>query len=136
MTTTTEKKVSLKSLANNESKAEMYGKKTALSSIKTAYDVKEGNTRAYINSLGFSANMFKSLTVDMLDEYIAATASGRYSTMGLLNAIVKYAKANKIAAAKESKKQKKQNKSANKEAATRINNKKQSKGILSSIFGK
>lgn len=136
MTTTTEKKVSLKSLANAESKQEMFSKKTALTAIKSTYDVKESNCRAYINELGFSANVFKSLTVEMLDEYIAETKSGRYSTFGIYNAIAKYAKVNKIAAAKESKKQKKQNKSANKEAATRINNKKQNKGILSSIFGK
>lgn len=136
MTTTTEKKVSLKSLANNESKAEMFSKKTALTAIKSAYDVKEGNCRAYINSLGFSANVFKSLTVEMLDEHIAETKSGRYSTYGIFNAIAKYAKANNISAAKESKKQKKQDKSAKKEAAARIESKKENKGSLLGFFKK
>jgi hypothetical protein len=129
MTTTTGKKVSLKSLANNESKAEMFSKKTALTAIKSAYDVKEGNCRAYINSLGFSANVFKSLTIEMLDEYIAETKSGRYSTYGIFNAISKYAQANKISAAKK----------VTKKSAPKAEPKAEqteNKGILGKIFGK
>lgn len=129
MTTTTEKKVSLKSLANNESKAEMFSKKTALTAIKSAYDVKEGNCRAYINSLGFSANVFKSLTVEMLDEYIAETKSGRYSTYGIFNAISKYAQVNKISSAKK----------VTKKSAPKAEPKAEqteNKGILGKIFGK
>lgn len=117
----------LKSLANNESKMEMFSKKTALTAIKSAYDVKEGNCRAYINSLGFSANVFKSLTVEMLDEHIAETKSGRYSTYGIFNAISKYAKTNKISSAKKVTK-----KSEPKADAEQPEN----KGILNKLFGK
>lgn len=130
MTTTTEKKVSLKSLANNESKAEMFSKKTALTAIKSAYDVKEGNCRAYINSLGFSANVFKSLTVEMLDEHIAETKSGRYSTYGIFNAIAKYAKANNISAAK------KVTKKSEPKAEPKAEQQTENKGLLNKLFGK
>lgn len=129
MANTTEKKVSLKSLANNESKAEMFSKKTALSAIKSAYDVKESSCRAYISDLGFSANVFKSLTVEMLDEHITETKSGRYSTYGIFNAIAKYAKANKIATAKKT--TKKTEPQAEPQAEQTEN-----KGLLNKLFGK
>ena len=53
---------SLKSLANDESKREMFGKEAAIRACKTAFDIDGGATRNFIHSLGFSAQLFKGLT--------------------------------------------------------------------------
>jgi hypothetical protein len=64
----------------------------------------------------------------MLDEHIAETKSGRYSTYGIFNAIAKYAKANKISAAKKVTKKS--------EPKTEPKAETENKGILGKIFGK
>ena len=65
----------------------------------------------------------------MLDEHIAETKSGRYSTYGIFNAISKYAKANNISAAKKVTK-KSEPKAEPKAEQTK------DKGILGKIFCK
>ncbi len=61
--TTTNAKINLKSLANIESKLEMFSPKAALNAVKNAYDLDKDSkgTRAYIESLGYTAKVLKAL---------------------------------------------------------------------------
>lgn len=112
---------SLKCLANDAAKAEMFSLKQATAAVKNAYDLdkEKKDTRAYIESLGFSANVFKALTWQSIEPF-ATTKSGRFSTWAVLNALSKYAQENDIKGEKAAKEQRKAERIAAKEAKERI----------------
>lgn len=118
---TEQKPRSLKCLANDAAKAEMFSLKQATAAVKNAYDQdkERKDTRAYVESLGFSANVFKSLQWQDLQEY-ATTKSGRFSTWAVLNALAKYATAKDIKGEQAAKEQRKAEKAAAKQAAERM----------------
>lgn len=114
---TEQKPRSLKCLANDAAKAEMFSLKQATAAVKNAYDQdkERKDTRAYVESLGFSANVFKSLQWQDLQEY-ATTKSGRFSTWAVLNALTKYATAKDIKGEQAAKEQRKADRAAAKAA--------------------
>ena len=118
---TEQKPRSLKCLANDAAKAEMFSLKQATAAVKNAYDQdkERKDTRAYVESLGFSANAFKSLQWQDLQEY-ATTKSGRFSTWAVLNALAKYATAKDIKGEQAAKEQRKADRAAAKQAAERM----------------
>lgn len=115
------KQRSLKCLANDAARAEMFSLKQATAAVKNAYDLDKDkkDTRAYIEQLGFSANMFKSLQWQDLQDY-ATTKSGRFSTWAVLNALAKYATAKDIKGEQAAKEQRKADRAAAKQAAERM----------------
>lgn len=118
---TEQKTKSLKCLANDAAKAEMFSLKQATAAVKNAYDQdkEKKDTRAYVESLGFSANVFKSLQWQDLQDY-ATTKSGRFSTWAVLNALSKYATAKDIKGEQAAKEQRKADRAAAKQAAERM----------------
>lgn len=118
---TEQKPRSLKCLANDAAKAEMFSLKQATAAVKNAYDMdkERKDTRAYVESLGFSANTFKALQWNDLQEY-ATTKSGRFSTWAVLNALAKYASAKDIKGEQAAKEQRKADRAAAKQAAERM----------------
>lgn len=118
---TEQKPRSLKCLANDAAKAEMFSLKQATAAVKNAYDMdkERKDTRAYVESLGFSANAFKSLQWQDLQEY-ATTKSGRFSTWSVLNALAKYATAKDIKGEQAAKEERKAERIAAREAKNRI----------------
>ena len=98
---------SLKCLANDESKAEMYSLPAAVRACKTAYDIKESKTREYLHSIGFTAQTWKAITADDLQPF-AVTKSGRFSTWAVLNAARAYSDANDLSGEKAAKEQRKE----------------------------
>lgn len=118
---TEQKPRSLKCLANDAAKSEMFSLKQATAAVKNAYDMdkERKDTRAYVEGLGFSANLFKSMKWEDLKEY-ATTKSGRFSTWAVLNALAKYAQANDIKGEQAAKAQRKAEREAAREAKNRI----------------
>lgn len=112
---------SLKCLANNAAKLEMFSLKGATNSVKNAYDLDKDkkDVRAYVESIGYSAKMFKGLNWTDLQPY-ASTKSGRFSTWSVLNALKKYAEDKDITGAKAEAARKKEERAAAKAAAERI----------------
>jgi hypothetical protein len=119
--TNEQKTRSLKCLANDAAKAEMFSLKQATAAVKNAYDQdkERKDTRAYIEQLGFSANVFKSLQWQDLQDY-ATTKSGRFSTWAVLNALAKYATAKDIKGEQAAKAARKEEKAAIKAAKERM----------------
>lgn len=111
----------LKCLANDAAKREFYSLKQATAAVKNAYDLdkEKKDTRAYIEGLGFSANVFKSLQWQQIEPF-AVTKSGRFSTWSVLNALAKYADANDIKGEKAAKAAKAEERAAAKAAKERI----------------
>ena len=116
---------SLKCLANDESKLEMFSKPRALAAVKTMFDNKDSNTRKYLIGLCFSANLLKSLSADDID---TKSKSGvKFSTWETLNALKRYAEAHDLSG-EQAKKQAAREEAARKaEAAARIAEKKAAK---------
>lgn len=116
---------SLKCLANDESKAEMFSKPRALSAVKSMFDVKNSKTREYLTGLCFSANLLKSLSADDID---TKSKSGvKFSTWETLNALKRYADAHDLSG-EQAKKQAAREEAARKaEAAARIAEKRAAK---------
>lgn len=113
---------SAKSLANDESKREMFSKESALRAVKTAFDIPESETRKYILSLSFSPNLFKSLKSEDLD---TKSKSGiRFSTWETLNACKRYSELHDLSGEKAAKEQRKAERAAAAEAKKRIEERK------------
>lgn len=109
---------SLKCLANDESKAEMFSKANALRAVKTMYDNKESETRKYLQGLCFSANVLKALNADDID---TKSKSGvRFSTWETLNALKRYAEAHDLSGEQAKKAAAREEAARKAEAAARI----------------
>lgn len=96
---------SAKNLANEESKQEMFSKSAALRAVKTAFDIKESQTRAYILALGFTANAFKQLEPEKLD--IHSKSGVKFSTWEVLNAVKRFAEEHDLTGERAEKEQRK-----------------------------
>lgn len=108
----------LKNLANDESKREMFSKTAALKAVKTAFDTKESSTRAFVLSLGFTANAFKALEADALD--VHSKSGVRFSTWETLNAIKRYSVEKDLTGEQKAKEEAKAERERLREAKERI----------------
>lgn len=116
-----QKQRSLKCLANDVAKVEMFSLKQALAAVKNTYDLDKDkkDVRAYVESLGFSANTFKAIRWENLRYYVT-TKSGRFSTWAVLNALAKYASMRDLKGEQAAKEQRKADRIAAREAKNRI----------------
>ena len=112
---------SLKCLANDAAKAEMFSLKGATNAVKNAYDAdkERKDTRAYIEGLGYSAQMFKQLNWQDLQQY-ATTKSGRFSTWAVLNALKAKSDAEDLKGVRKAIEERKAERAAAKAAKERI----------------
>lgn len=82
----------------------MFSLKSALNAVKNAYDAdtERKETRAYIEGLGFGAQIFKKLDWQALVEFTQCGGkTGKYCTWYVLGGLKKYAEAYGILEKKE-----------------------------------
>lgn len=116
-----QKPKALRYLANDAAKMEMFSLKGATNSVKSAYDNGDGReyVREYMKSLGFSANAFKALKWEELQEF-ATTKSGKYSTYAVICALKKYSDAHDLTGEFAAKQARKEERAKAAEAKKRI----------------